>query len=124
MSILRKAISLIVPTTKKELTEKDLIRMESEIGGTLFGPVSAGNRREFFCLDEHTWIWNESTVDSKTGKTSTFTTSYEIRGDQIVKTQDGQPQRYTSLEESRNLVTAMTQYYELIQRRIYASPQA
>jgi len=120
MSILSKAIRLIIPATEKKIsTMKDLIRVESKIGGTLFGPVPKGRRREFFCLDEHTWVWYESTNDPATGKTNTMTTRYEIRGEHIIKAQDGQPYRYTSLEESRNLVNAMTQYYELIYQRIY-----
>ncbi len=125
MSILRKAISKIIPfSPNPTLSEKDLIRMESKIGGTLFGPVPKDHRREFFCLDDHTWIWYESTVDSSTGKTTTLTTRYEIRGDRIIKAQDGLPYRYTTLAESRNLVKAVNLYYELIQKYIYAPPQA
>ncbi len=121
MSILHRAISLITPApSQKTLTERDLIRMESKIGGTLFGPVPKGHRREFFCLDEHTWIWYESTIDPSTGKTITLTTRYEIRGERILKAQDGQLHHYTSLEESRNLVTAMTHYYKQTQKHIYA----
>ncbi len=121
MSILRRAINLIIPSqATSNNPQKDLIRMESKIGGTLFGPVPKDHRREFFCLDEHTWVWYESTIDPSTGKTTTLTTRYEIRGNRIIKAQDGQPYHYTSLEETRNLVAAMTQYYELIQQRIYA----
>ena len=43
----------------KQLTERDLIRLESEIGAQLFGPLPKGRRREFFCLDASTWIWHE-----------------------------------------------------------------
>lgn len=121
MSILKKVIQLISPSaTNKIVTEKDLIRMESKIGGTLFGPVPEGHRREFFCLDEHTWIWYESTTNPKTGEVTTLTTRYEIRGDRIIKAQDGQPYRYASPQETQNLVNAMTQYYNLVQQQIYA----
>ncbi len=37
--------------------ERDLLRHEAKIGGELFGPLPQGGRREFFCLDEYTWIW-------------------------------------------------------------------
>lgn len=121
MSILSRAIKLITTNSSKHtITEKDLVRMESKIGDTLFGPVPKGHRREFFCLDEHTWIWYESSTDSATGKTSSLTTRYEIRGNRIVKVQEGQPDSYTSLEESRNLVIAMKRYRELTKRHIYA----
>ena len=39
--------------------ERNLIRYEAKVGGDLFGPIPAGHRRDFFCLDEHTWIWHE-----------------------------------------------------------------
>jgi len=121
MSILKRAIQLITPSsTTSEDAQKDLIRLEAKIGGSLFGPVPKGHRRDFFCLDEHTWIWYESTTNPETKETSALTTRYEIRGDQIIKIQDGQPRRYTSPEETRNLVIAMKQYYEIIHERIYA----
>ncbi len=123
MSILRKAISKITPASNNTtLTERDLINAESKLGGTLFGPVPKGHRREFFCLDEHTWVWYESITNPETNKTTTLTTRYEIRGNKILKIQDGQPHRYTTLEETKNLTTAISQYYELIKRYIYARP--
>jgi hypothetical protein len=42
---------------------RKLIRREAKIGGTIFGPVPAGHRREFFCLDEHSWVWHEEWID-------------------------------------------------------------
>ena len=123
MSILRKAISKItLATGSSALSERDLIDAESKLGGTLFGRVPKGNRREFFCLDEHTWVWNESTLHPETNETAILTTRYEIRGDKIIKTQDGQPSRHTSPEETQNLTVAISKYYELIQRHIYAPP--
>lgn len=121
MSILRRAIKLIaISPSKHALTEKDLVRMESKIGAKLFGPILPGHKREFFCLDAHTWVWYESATNPATGETSAITTRYEIRGDRIVKIQDGQPNTYTSLEESRNLVAAMKQYRKLTEQYIYA----
>lgn len=121
MSILRRVISLVTTIpSKHKFTEQDLVRMESKIGATLFGPIPQGTKREFFCLDARTWIWYEAVTDTYTGKTSALTTRYEIRIDRIVKIQDGRPNTYASLEESRNLVTAMKQYRELTRQHIYA----
>jgi hypothetical protein len=115
MSILRK----VLPSGSRQVTIRDLIRLESKIGGRLFGPIPKGHRREFFCLDEHTWVWYEEIIDSKTGQRTSMTTRYEIRGNKIIKIQDGQPYRYTSLEESKNLLKAIEQYYQQISARIY-----
>lgn len=122
MSILRKAIGKIIPAGGGVIrTDRELIRAEARIGGTLFGPIPKGHRRDFFCLDEHTWVWYESVVDPINGKTSAITTRYEVRGDKIIKIQDGQPYRYASLDEVRNLAHATNQYVSEIQRQIYSN---
>ena len=40
-----------------------LLHYEAKIGGEIFGPVPQGTRREFFCLDERTWVWHEEWTD-------------------------------------------------------------
>ena len=56
MSLLKKMLELLTgePTvgSLKTLTDRRLIEMESRIGRELFGPIPAGHRRDFFCLDE------------------------------------------------------------------------
>lgn len=121
MSILKRALGKIVSKQQPAiLSDRDFIRAESKIGGQLFGPIPKGHRREFFCLDEHTWVWYESVIDPMTKKESAVTTRYEIRGDRIIKIQDGQPHKYTSIEETRNLVTAMENYFRLVTKHIYS----
>lgn len=126
MSILGDVINRIIPSTQKssKLSTRDFIEMESKLGGQVFGPVPDGHRREFFCLDEHTWVWHESTIDTETGETSSLTTRYEIRGDRIIKMQDGQPYRYASLGEADNLLNAARSYYSLISSQIYNNQTA
>lgn len=123
MSILRKAIRKIVPSVSQNAipTDRELIRAESQIGGKLFGPIPKGHRREFFCLDEHTWVWYESVVDPITGKVISLTTRYEVRGDRIIKIQDGQPHKYASFEEVQNLATATKQYVDTVRKQIYSA---
>ncbi len=126
MSLINNIISKIasIPSKGSQLSAQDLIRMESKLGGTLFGPVPEGHHREFFCLDEHTWIWRESSVDPETGKIISLTTRYEIQADRIIKMQDGQPHRYTSIEEANNLLKAVRGYYSLITTQIYGGQSA
>ncbi len=89
--------------------EQNLLRHEAKVGGTLFGPVPKGHRREFFCLDEHTWVWYEEWKD-QAGKVRTMTTRYDVRPSGIVKIQDGHPSSYVTAEEGRNLYRAIRQY--------------
>lgn len=65
---------------------KALIHHEAKMGGELFGPVPKGNRREFFCLDEHTWVWHEEWTD-KNGQRQFMMTRYDVRPSGVVKSQ-------------------------------------
>src|SRR5687767_2037455 len=103
----------------KRYTMRDLIRMESAIGSKLFGPIPKGHRREFFCLDEHAWVWYEEWKDPTTKKKMSITTRYEIHHNGILKVQDGQPYQTVKGEELRNLVTAIQLYYEQVARHVY-----
>lgn len=132
-TLLKKALSLLVgdeaensakwlkiPKKRplKSFTEHDLIRLESEIGAELFGPLPKGRRREFFCLDERTWIWHEEWVDEDR-KHRIATTRYEIQDQGILKVQEGARYSYLEGQELSNLVTAITMYYERVAREIY-----
>lgn len=107
---------------KSRLTPESRLRgqiaREAVIGGQLFGPVPAGGRRDFFCLDARTWIWHEGWQDAS-GRDVVVTTRYEIHGQQIIKIQDGRPYQVVSVEEGRNLVAAARAYLERIRRELY-----
>jgi hypothetical protein len=130
-NVFKKALGLIVGDSSdlafkmpknrplKKLTERELIQLESEIGSKLFGEIPKGHRREFFCLDEKTWIWYEEWIDPKTGKRSNTTVRYEVHSNGILKVQEGA--RYSFLEgaELNNLVAAVGMYYEQVARGVY-----
>lgn len=131
-TIFQKTLSLITGTPPKpdpfkmpknrplkKLTERELLRLESQIGATLFGPVPAGHRREFFCLDDKTWIWHEEGTDPVTGKETQATTRYEVQDKGILKVQEGARYSYIEGAELDNLVTATQLYYEQVARTIY-----
>jgi hypothetical protein len=92
---------------------RNLIRREAKIGGQLFGPVPAGHRREFFCLDTHTWVWYEEWKDAS-GVTQSKTTRYDVRPNGVVKNQDGHASQYISIEEARNLYHAVKLYNQRV----------
>lgn len=132
MSVFKKALTLIIGDSQaapalrmpknrplKKLTERELIQLESEIGATLFGVPPVGHRREFFCLDEKTWIWHESGKNPATGKLQEHTIRYEIHDNGVLKVQEGP--RYSFIEgtELDNFVAATTMYYEQVARHVY-----
>lgn len=133
-SILKTAMELLVgtegqtdlfkvPLSKKrplrKLYERQLITLESEIGGKLFGTIPRDvKRREFFNLDPRTWIWYEEYRDND-GKDATRTIRYEIHDEGIFKVQEGAKYSYIDGEELEHFVLATKLYYEEVARDIY-----
>ena len=96
----------------------DLIRHEGRIGGKLFGHTFNGTCREFFCLDEDTWIWHEEWTD-KNGNHKSRTTRYEVRPDSLVKVVNGKYQ-YLSKPETARFLDAVRAYDSRVTRELYA----
>lgn len=99
---------------------RKLIRMEAAVGGQLFGPVHPGGRREFFCLDENTWVWHEEWVDEK-GLRHAVTTRYDVRANGILKAQDKRPYQYIGYDEAERLYQAVSMYNKQIDEALYAA---
>lgn len=98
---------------------RGLIRHEAKIGGQLFGLVAPGGRREFFCLDENTWVWHEEWVDSSSQR-QIKTTRYDVRPTGILKAQDGQQYQRVSLDEARRLNQAAQAYKDKVFNELYS----
>lgn len=108
-------IPKILPRSEEERQadlERRLVSREAEAGGKLFGPIPKGHKRQFFCLDESTWIWYEEWIEN--GQRRWVTTRYEIRPNDIIKVQDGQPTQSISTKEARHLYKAAELYYRHI----------
>ena len=97
----------------KNLTERDLISLESQIGAQIFGVAPKGTRREFFNLDPTTWIWHEA---SEKGET---TVRYEVHDHGILKVLGGARYEFIEGEELDRFVTAVLMYYERVAREVY-----
>lgn len=105
-------------TERRAREYRDLIRREAVIGGKLFGPIPDGGRREFFCLDEHTWVWHEEWTDAQ-GRHQAVTTRYDFRPHGVFKAQDGQPYRPLTPEEARHLHQAIKLYLKRVKLEVY-----
>ena len=86
-----------------------LLHHEAQIGGQLFGPIPEGHRREFFCLDEHTWVWHEEWQDEQ-GQWQSMTTRYDVRPNGILKSQGGSSYQRLDREELSNFYHAVKLY--------------
>jgi hypothetical protein len=105
-------------TDRLALIYRDLIRREAKIGSGLFQAPTRGGRREFFCLDDRTWVWHEEWLD-QTGQRHVVTTRYDVRPNGILKAQDGQGYRYIDASEAKNLYAAICLYNQRISTELY-----
>lgn len=115
----KKLLSVILPQNpahRQAELYRDVIRESAKMGGTLFGPIPASSRREFFCLDEHTWIWHEEWQDAERNQRY-MTTRYDIRPNGIFKAQDGQPYQPVSNDEAQHLYSAAQTYRNRLHER-------
>lgn len=90
-----------------------LLHYEAKVGGELFGPIPEGHRREFFCLDEHTWVWHEEWIDQN-GERHIVTTRYDVRPNGVLKSQGGQSYQRLSDEEAIHLYQAALLYRDRV----------
>lgn len=97
---------------RRTVARQAVLRHLARLGGQVFGPVAAGARREFFCLDRHTWVWHEEWTD-ETGRRHAMTTRYDIRPNGVIMKSQG-PHSYQRLtpSEERNFRAAAEEYYQ------------
>lgn len=125
----RKVVSLItgnedssfkMPSYRnlKGTSERELLQKESAIGRELFGAVPDNIAREFFNLDDKTWIWYEST-ELANGQTQTMTTRYEIQDSGILKAQDGAQYSFIDGQELETFTTWVQHYYQRVMPAVY-----
>lgn len=117
--MLKKILSIITPTdqhARNAQIYRNIIRDCARMGGTLFGQVPQGSRREFFCLDEHTWVWHEEWTDANNIRHSR-TTRYDVRPHGIFKAQDGMAYQPLSAEETARLYDAASKYQQRVHEK-------
>lgn len=108
---------------KQRVHHDNLLRREAQVGGGVFGPVPDGHSREFFCLDEHTWIWSESWTNAETKLSENLFVRYEFSSHGVLKIVNGVAKGYVTGKELKNLLRAMRHYSERVQSEVYGRPQ-
>lgn len=119
--MLKKLLNTIVKQREAEKRAelyRNLIRREAKIGGQLFGPVPDGCNREFFCLDERTWVWHEEWFDQN-GQHQSRTTRYDVRPDGILKSQSGGHYHAVQAQEALRLRQAAELYRSRVKNELY-----
>lgn len=110
-----KLLELFTPKTPTQLASEAFQRAkreESKIGAQVFGEVPKGMEREFFCLDERTWVWHETWQDQAARQTRTV--RYDIRAYGIFTSTNGGEYKPVEKEEGKNFLAAIDKYNEII----------
>lgn len=104
---------------RRRPTRAELINAESKLGSTIFGPVPAGHRREFFHDRENVWIWHEDWVDHEHHQRQ-MTVRYEVRPSGVYKKISAG--KYIELRgaELENFRQATKVYLHIIKQKLYA----
>lgn len=97
---------------------RNLMRHEARVGGSVFGRIPDGHRREFFCLDEYTWVWHEEWTGND-GQHNVMTTRYDVRPTGVLKSQNGRHYQPVGNVEALRLLNAARLYQQKINREIY-----
>lgn len=95
---------------------KDLLQREAQVGKSVFGPVPASRKREFFRIDQYTWIWEE-TVNGRLTRTK-----YVVREREVVKSVNGASYQRLTPQEARHFNDAVQLYVQRVASEVYGQP--
>lgn len=109
---------VLSPRYSNRISYEELVNLESQWGGTLFGPIPAGHERKFFEHKKNVWIWYESWRD-KTGTMQEMTIRYEVRPAGVFKRAAGDKYKKLSGKELDNFRLAAKNYLSLIKNKLY-----
>ncbi len=98
-------------------SERELIAFESKLGAQLFGPVPTGHQREFFCVDETSWIWYDAWREN--GEPRQTTIRYEVQPAGVLKIQQGARYSYLEGAELQNFIKAVEAYHHAVLTKLY-----
>jgi hypothetical protein len=102
---------------RRSNARRALLHHLAKRGGGIFGAIPQGVRREFFCLDERTWVWHEEWHDAA-GQHHAMTTRYDVRPDGILKSQGAHSYQRLSGDEERNFRAAVKAYGRIARSEI------
>lgn len=112
--------SRIAPTsTRPSLSDRQLLQQESSIGRSLFNDITLGHQREFFCLDENTWVWSDQYKDDKQ-QPRTQTIRYEVHSNGILKIENGGKSYYfLKGQELDDFAQLVQNYRQQVEAQLY-----
>lgn len=118
---LRKLFGFLTQEEREDELYNRLIHHEGQIGSKLFNKSPNSVLREFFCLDEVTWIWYEEWI-GRDGEVHKHEIRYEVRPDSVVKFTGGH-YSYLTKTEAEHFFDAVRAYKGKVMSELYSAPQ-
>lgn len=116
--LFKKRERVPVPRYNNGFSYEDLMNLEAQWGGMLFGPIPAGHQRKFFAHKKNVWVWYEGWLD-KAGVPQEMTVRYEVRPAGVFKRVDGQKYEKLAGDELDNFRAAAKNYLSLMKSKLY-----
>lgn len=118
--MMAKALLFKSNKPKRRLTLRDLIEMESVVGGKIFGERSSKETVKFYNLDLHNWYFYQEVVD-RAGKSQSVTMHYEVHPNVIMRATLGSDRLFEPLtgQERDNFIKATELYYKHVMKQVY-----
>ncbi len=107
------------PMYSNRISADELMNIESEWGGILFGPVPAGRQRNFFEYKKNVWIWYEGWVDKGGPAKDNLTIRYEVRPAGVFKRVNDQKYEKVTGAELDYFRMTLHQYLKLMKSKLY-----
>lgn len=90
---------------------KVILKHEAKLGAAIFKKTEDEVKREFYCLNETTWVWRQ-------GAEIVF---YKVNPTSIYKSNDGLSYRLAGRKEAKRLYDAARAYRHIVKAQVYDS---
>jgi hypothetical protein len=116
-------IGMQFPKSAKDFDVRDLIEVESRIGGEIVDNNHAVEERRFFYEKDHNWFYIQIFKDSR-GVETIHGTRYEVNDDHVLRIVNGAEHAPIEPDEMQRFSAATVEYHKRIVREVYQQEPA
>lgn len=88
-----------------------ILKHEAKLGAAIFKKAGNKGEREFYCLNETTWVWRQDAE----------IVFYKVNPTSIYKSNDGRSYRLAGRKEAKRLYAAARAYRHVVKTQVYDS---
>lgn len=111
-------IGMQLPKATKDFDVRDMIEIESRIGGEIVDNEHAIEERRFFYEKDHNWFYIQIFKDHR-GVETIHGTRYEVNDDHVLRIVNGAEHAPVERDEMQRFAAATVEYHKRITREVY-----